>query len=106
MRAGLAADSTTLGAADVTELQPGPAAEALAAGPFTEVAAGQPERYVRVITCTPRQWTGLTATHSAVRQLAPDVRAALLAELPAALAALGPAVEVELRTDLLTAIRT
>jgi hypothetical protein len=97
--------SFALGVVDTIDIDHDPAGEALAAGPFTGIAAGQRQRYAWRAEYTPREWADLVATHSDHLLLDNATREELLEEVAVALEALGPRFEVSFRTDLLSAIR-
>ena len=77
----------------------------LAAGPFTDVVAGQRKKYHWTVEYTPRQWVDHVATASDHVTLDPAVRAPLLTALEQALGKLGPHFTVPYTTDLLSAVR-
>jgi SAM-dependent methyltransferase len=97
--------SVTLGVGTTVGARADRAGAALAAGPFDGVEAGARRRYPWQAEYTPQEWITLVGTHSDHLALDPAVRAALLADLQAALGQLGPTFVVPYRTDLLLAVR-
>ena len=81
------------------------AAAALAAGPFRDVTRDREISYEWRTDYTPAAWIGLLRTHSDHAILPPATREALLTDLEERLAALGATFPVNMRTDLLSAIR-
>jgi hypothetical protein len=97
--------SFALGARETLGAGHDPDGAALAAGPFSDVVAGQRQKYHWTVDYTPRQWVDYVATASDHIKLGPGVRAPLLAALEVALGKLGPHFTVPYTTDLLSAVR-
>jgi SAM-dependent methyltransferase len=93
----LGVDTTIDNRADV-------AAAGLLTAPFREVTERRTV-YEWQAEYTPSGWIGLLRTHSDHEILAPLTREALLDDLEAALAAVGPRFPIDFRTDLLAATR-
>jgi len=97
--------SYALGVVDPIDPDHDPAAAALAAGPFAQLAVGKRERFPWTVEYAPHQWVEHVATHSDHRLLDPSILEALLRDLESALQSLGPKFPVAFCTALLSAKR-